>query len=92
MWHVKLHVHFILATITTLQGEKLYKDWICIENRDKMALFAVLVILLAAVSISPAIAQQQSCAACNCPLDSDQDLDGYVSSRINEIMGNEPRK
>ena len=59
-----------------------------------MALSAVLVyIMLTAVALSPVRGQQQdSCAACNCPLDSDMDLDGFVTTRINEIMGNEPRK
>ena len=40
----------------------------------------------------PVTTQQDSCAACNCPLDSNQDLDNYITGRINEIMGNEPRK
>ena len=57
-----------------------------------MALSAVLVFILTAVAVSPVIGQQDSCAACNCPLDSNADLDGYITARINEIMGNEPRK
>ena len=58
----------------------------------KMALFVVLVCLLATAVLPQATAQQESCAACNCPLDSDQDLDGYITSRINDVMGREPRK
>ena len=58
-----------------------------------MALSAVLVFMLTAVVLSPVTGQQMdSCAACNCPLDSDMDLDSYINARINEIMGNEPRK
>jgi hypothetical protein len=58
-----------------------------------MALSAVLVVMLTAVALSPVTGQQQdSCAACNCPLDSDMDLDSYINARINDIMGNEPRK
>ena len=57
-----------------------------------MALFVVLVCLLASAVLPLATAQQESCAACNCPLDSDQDLDGYITSRINDVMGKEPRK
>ena len=57
-----------------------------------MAISTVLVFVLTAVVLSPVIAQQQdSCAACNCPLDSDTDLDSYITARINDIMGNEPR-
>ena len=58
-----------------------------------MALSAVLIFMLTAVALSPVTGQQQnSCAACNCPLDTDMDLDSYINVRINEIMGNEPRK
>lgn len=58
-----------------------------------MALIAVLIFILTAVALSPVTDQQQdSCAACNCPLETDMDLDGYVNSRINAILGNEPRK
>ena len=63
------------------------------KRKKKMALTAVLVFILTAVALSPVTGQQQdSCAACNCPLETDMDLDGYVNSRISEILGNEPRK
>ena len=57
-----------------------------------MFLSAVLITLLASAALPPVTGQQESCAACNCPLNTDQDLDGYVDAKINEIMGNEPRK
>ena len=58
-----------------------------------MALSAVLFCLLATIVLSPASAQQQgSCAACNCPVDTYDDLDAYIATKINEVMGNEPRK
>ena len=63
------------------------------SQKKKMALSAILIFMLTAVALSPVTGQQQnSCAACNCPLDTDMDLDSYINVRINEIMGNEPRK
>ena len=59
---------------------------------EKMFLTAVLIYLLVTTVLHPVTGQQDSCAACNCPLASNQDLDNYITGRINEIMGNEPRK
>ena len=57
-----------------------------------MVFRAVLVCLIAIFVLSPVTAQQQSCAACNCPLDSDEDIDAYIAEKVNDVMGNEPRK